>query len=491
MAEFKPCIQEQGMLFPPHIGDLIPDNHLVRVVSEIVEQLDLSDITKKYVYQGSEAYHPKILVKVLFYGYSTGTLSSRRIADKLKTDITFMWLAAMQKPDFRTISDFRKQHRPVIENLFIQISMLAAHMGLISMRHVSIDGSKIKANASKYKAMSRGRLKQEISKLENEIKKLLDLAEQTDRKEDSEDKPDENTLPSGLSSKKERLAKLEQALKDLNEQKPEEKAKNQKEADKQQINFIDKESRIMKSQHHGVQQAYNAQIAVDEQVGLIIGAGLTNNPFDNDQLIPLLKHVEKTNGRLPDKITADTGYFTAENINFCNEKTLDAYIAQTPERKSKKNPFNKINFIYISENDTYVCPEGKKLEYAITKTRNKGVKERVYHGVDCLKCPSQSKCVNHKSRTGVRHVYRTQNDPVKESMRSKVQSEEGKKIYSKRKCIVEPVWGQIKAIQKFRQFSFRGLEANTAELFLVTIGHNLRKIFFSMFPRENKGLLCN
>lgn len=489
MAEFKAFIQEQGMLFPPYLGDLIPDNHLVRVVSEIVDRLDLSDIINKYVYQGAEAYHPKMLIKILFYGYATGTVSSRRIGEKLAEDITFMWLAGMQKPDFRTISDFRKRHRPIVESLFIQILVLAAHMGLVNLGHVSLDGSKIKANASKYKAMSRGRLQKNIGKLEKEIKELLDLAEQTDQKEDDEEKPNQNTLPSDLSSKKERLEKLEQALKDLNEQKPVEKAKNSKVANNQQINFTDKESCIMQSQHLGVHQAYNAQIAVDEQNGFVVGATLTNNPFDQEQLIPLMKHVEKTNGKLPDQITADTGYFTAENINFCLEQNLDAYIAPPKDQKSKKTSFNKNNFTYDSQNDQYICPEDKKLEYAVTKTRNPGVKERVYQGIDCLNCPSKSKCV--KAASGYRRVQRVSTDPVKDAMTTKVQSEEGQKIYSKRKGIVEPVWGQIKHIQGFRQFSFRGLEANTAELFLVAIGHNLRKLFFSIIARKKEGLLCN
>lgn len=488
MAEFKPYIQEEGFLFPPHLSDLIPDNHLVRVVSEIVDQLDLSNITKSYVFQGAEAYHPKMLTKILFYGYATGTMSSRNIADKLATDITFMWLAAMQKPDFRTISDFRKNYRPVVEDLFIQIVMLAKYMGLISLGHVSLDGSKINANASKHKAMSRGRLKQEISKTRKDINELLDMADQIDQEEDDDDKANENILPSGLSSKKERLEKLEQALKDLNEQKPEEKAKNQKEADKQQINFSDKESRIMLTRHHGVQQAYNGQIAVDEKYGFIVGAQLTNLPFDDQQLIPLLEHVEKINGKLPDKITADTGYFTTTNIKFCNEKTLDAYIAPTREGKSKNTSFDKTSFVYDSENDIYLCPEQKKLMPTKTRTRKAGRRERIYHGVDCLNCPSQPKCV--KSKSGIRQVQRSEDDLIWEAMRTKVQSDEGKDIYRKRKGIVEPVWGQIKAIQGFRQFSFRGLKANTAELFLVAIGHNLRKIFLSLFQRVNEGILC-
>lgn len=491
MAEFKPYIQEQGFIFPPHLSDLIPDNHLVRVVSEIVDQLDLTEITDKYVYHGAEAYHPKLLTKILFYGYSTGTMSSRKIGDKLTTDITFMWLAAMQKPDFRTISDFRKNHRAAVEKLFTQIVVLANHMGLTNMGHVSIDGSKINANASKHKAMSRGRLKQEISKIQNEIKELLDEAEQIDLEEDKEDKDDANTLPPELSNKKERLAKLEQALKDLNEQKPEEKAKNQKEADKQQINFTDKESRIMSTRHHGVQQSYNGQIAVDEQCGIIVGATLTNDAFDTDQLKPLLNHVKKINNRLPDKITADTGYFTADNIKFCDENVIDAYIAPTREGKSITESFDKTSFAYDSENDVYICPESKELKLKGKRKRKSGKKERIeqiYKGTDCIDCPSQSKCV--KSQKGIRQVQRSEDDPILESMTAKVRSEEGQEIYRKRKGIVEPVWGQIKAIQKFRQFSFRGLQANTAELLLVAIGHNLRKIFFNKSKKMNAEVAC-
>jgi len=271
--------------------------------------------------------------------------------------------------------------------------------------------------------------------------------------------------------------------------KPEEKARNQKEADKQQINFTDKESRIMSTRHQGVQQAYNAQIAVDEQCGIIVGATLTNDSFDNDQLIPLLDHVKKTNDRLPDKITGDTGYFTPKNIKFCDENGVDAYIAPTREGKSITESFDKTSFVYDSENDVYLCPEHKELKPSGRRTRKNGKKEQLYKGVDCLDCPSQSKCV--KSAKGIRQVQRSADDPILESMRTKVQSEEGQEIYRKRKGIVEPVWGQIKAIQEFRQFSFRGLIANTAELLLVAIGHNLRKIFFSKLQKINAELLCN
>ncbi len=484
MAEFKPYAQEQGMLFPPHLGDLIPENHLVRVVNEIVEQLDLREITQKYPYRGAEGYHPRMLVKILFYGYATGIFSSRKIAAYLGTDITFMWLAAMQRPDFRTISDFRKNHRPIIEDLFIQIVKIGMHMGLVNLGHVSLDGSKINADASKHKAMSRVRLKQEIPKLQKEIEALLDKAEQADQEEDkdNQDPHDGNILPEELSCKQKRLAKLQQALEELNERQPEQDAKNQEEADKQQINFTDSESRIMVTRHHGVQQAYNPQIAVDKENGLIVGAVLTNSPVDKEQLIPTLKHLEEVTGKLPEQLTADAGYFSADNIRFCNDQNIDAYIASTKEGKQDGNSFDKTNFNYDPEKDIYTCPEGKELQLKTKTTTKKGKTHWVYQGIDCPSCPFQSQCV--KAKSGIRQVTRTEDDPIREAMRTKVQSAAGQEVYQKRKGIVEPVWGQIKAIQGFRQFSFRGIDANKAEMFLVAIGHNLRKIFFSTLPKK-------
>lgn len=490
MAEFKPYAQEQGMLFPPHIGDLIPENHLVRVVNEIVEHLDLAGITKTYVYKGGEAYHPKMLVKILFYAYATGVFSSRKIALLLGTDIIFMWLAAMQRPDFRTISDFRKKHRSLLEDLFTQIVTLAVHMGLATLGHVSLDGSKFNADASKHKAMSRGRLKLEIPKLEKEIQALLNEAEQIDREEDESDQDPHggNKLPDELASKQQRLTKLKDALQELNERQPEEDAKNAEEADKQQINFTDRESRIMVTRHHGVQQAYNPQIAVDEKHGLIVGVTLTNSPIDIGQLIPTLKHVKRVTGRFPEKITADTGYFSADNIRFCIEKEIDAYIATSREGKKEGNPFDKTNFSYNPEKDLYVCPQGKELPLYTTTSR-KGKINWIYQGHDCLNCSCQAQCV--KSKYGIRKVTRTVDDPILEAMRTKVQSEAGQKVYRKRKCIAEPVWGQIKAIQGFRQFSFRGLVANTGEFFLVSIAHNLRKILFALLKEPWDGSVKN
>lgn len=484
MAEFKPYNQEQGMLFPPHLSDLIPENHLVRVVNEIVEQLDLTEISNKYVYQGAEAYHPRMLVKLLFYGYSTGIFSSRKIAALLETDITFMWLAAMQHPDFRTISDFRKAHKPVLEDLFIQIVVFAMHMGFVSLGHVSLDGSKINANASKHKAMSRSRLKQEIPKLEKEIKELLNKAEQTDDEEEksNQDSHDGNRLPDELASKQQRLAKIQQALKDLNERQPEENARKKEEAEKQQINFTDKDSRIMVTRHHGVQQAYNPQIAVDEKNGIIVSAVMTNSADDKGQLISTVNHIKKVTGEFPEQLTADAGYFTAENIKYCNKEKIDAYIAPTKEGKKDGNSYDKTNFNYDIEKDIYICPQGKELTYWKIGGSH-GMKYRIYKGVNCLDCPVQSKCVT--SKTGIRTLNRSEDDPIREAMRTKVHSDKGKQVYRKRKGVVEPVWGQIKAIQGFRQFSFRGLESNQAEFFLVAIGHNLRKIFFTLKKIKN------
>lgn len=177
MAKFRPYSTDQGELFPTYLSDWIPENHLVRLVNDIVDQLDLSEITNHYSNRGEEAYHPAMLLKLWFYGYATGTFSSRKIQIQTQENIPYRWLCGGHQPDFRTISDFRKNNLSLMPSLFKQIIEIALALGYISLGHVSIDGSKIKANASKHKAMSRERMKQEIKRLEREIYEALTKAE--------------------------------------------------------------------------------------------------------------------------------------------------------------------------------------------------------------------------------------------------------------------------------------------------------------------------
>ncbi|WP_164668300.1 IS1182 family transposase [Virgibacillus doumboii] len=464
---------EQGEMIPTYFGDLISGDHLARSISDIVEQLDLSEIMNQYTHQGEEAYHPKLLIKILFYGYAEGFFSSRKLGIAVRENIPFRWLAAGQKPDHRTISDFRKNNLKTLAGLFSQIVQIAQELGHISLGHVSIDGSKIKAHASKHKAMSRGRMKKELERLEREITETLEKAQEQDELE-MEDEP-EDPRHQGIQDRQQRLETIKGALQQLKERKPEASSAT---PEKDQVNFTDEDSRIMNTKTQGVIQGYNPQIAVDSDNGLIVGYKMSQNSSDQGQFEDVLSSIQENTGTVPEKVTADAGYFSADNIQQAEAYGTDAYIAATKESKQTGNPYDKSNFTYDPDQETYICPIGKKMDLKKIKYKNNEKKptQWIYECQACPECPFQRECVKAKSKSGKRTMTRTEADPVRESMRTKVQSDEGKAIYKQRKAIVEPVFGQIKECQGFRQFHLRGKDKVEGEFELLALSHNLRKL---------------
>jgi transposase len=292
MKTFRPYDPEQLLLLPPAIQDWLPEGHLARFVSEVVDELDLSAIEGAYVEErGYPPYHPRMMTKVLLYGYCTGTYSSRRLAEKLVDSVAFRYLAADNRPDFRTISDFRKQHGPALAGLFEQVLRLCRKAGLVKLGRVAVDGTKIKANASKHKAMSYGRMMKKEVALEREIQELLDRAEAIDREEDQRYGRDNsgNALPEELARRESRLRKIREAKAALEEE-AREKARTEgkdpekaRPADKAQRNFTDPESKIQKTRD-GYIQGYNAQVAVDETHQVIVAQQVTPSSPDVEQL---------------------------------------------------------------------------------------------------------------------------------------------------------------------------------------------------------------
>lgn len=477
MAKFKAYSTEQGELLPRYLSEWIPDNHLARLISEIVDQLNLSKLTQRYTFRGEEAYPPAMLLKLWFYGYATGVFTSRKIQKATQENIPFRWLCGGHHPDFRTISDFRKNNLDVLPDLFKQIIEIAMKLGYVSLGHVSIDGSKIKANASKYKAMSRERMKQEIERLEKEIAQAMKEAEQAD----NQDNGTPSLSGAEVEDRQARLAKIQAALKELEERKPESESKT---PDKDQINFTDSESRIMDTKNQGVIQGYNPQIAVDEVHHFIVGLNMSNSSSDQKQFEAVLQSVEDNTGRSPEKTSADAGYFSAENIQAAEAHQTDAYIAAGKEGKQAHNAFDKTNFSYEPETNTYTCPAGKIMEVIQVQHENNPDKPTkwIYECQACGECPFQSECV--KAKSGKRTITRTESDPIREAMRTKVQSDEGKAIYSKRKGIVEPAFGEMKEVQGFRQFHLRGEEKVSGEFVLLALSYNLRKLHSAKYPKK-------
>jgi transposase len=426
---YRPYYPDEELLLPPSLREWLPEGHLAYFVSDVIDNLDLSAMDAVYGEEkrGQPPYDPLMMTKVLVYGYCVGVFSSRRIERKLEEDIAFRVLAAGNHPNFRTISDFRKIHLKTLEGLFEQVLQIALEAGALKLGRVALDGTKVKANASKHKAMSYDRIRDKEKALRGEVKHLLAQAEAADAEEDARygknSKGEE--LPPELERRQSRIQKIREAKKAL-EQRAREKAeaeggdpKQAQPKDKDQYNFTDPESRIMKGAD-GFVQAYNAQAAVEPALQLIVGCAVTAATNDKEQLLPMLTVMEQQSGQRPDQILADSGY--------CSEKNLEGLeSAEAPERRIE-------GFIAT---------------------------ERLRH--DEYKQP----CPRGPLPKGATRVDR---------MRRKLKTQAGKAVYAARKAIVEPVFGQIKQARGFRQFLLRGIAKVRGEWALVCLTHNILKL---------------
>src|SRR4030088_1306717 len=313
---YRTYLPEQDLLLPPSLREWLPDDHLVYFVSDVVDQLNLSAIESVYEEddRGQPPYHPRMMTKILLYGYCVGVFSSRKIQKRLVEDVAFRGLAGGDQPDFRTLSDFRQLHLKTLEELFQQVLRLVLEMGALKLGRVALDGSKVKANASKHKAMSYGRMEETEKRLQKEVQELLKQAEAADEEEDKRygrERQGEE-LPEELQRRETRIARIQEAKKALEErarEKAESGEKERKEAKpepKAQYNFTDPESRIMKGAD-GFVQGYNTQVAVEPIFQLIVGQAVTQAANDKQQMVPLIKATERQSGQRPEEVVADSG----------------------------------------------------------------------------------------------------------------------------------------------------------------------------------------
>jgi transposase len=432
-TSFLPYEPKQDFLLPPSLAEWLPENHLVYFVSEIIDRLDLQIFYARYEGDGrrNQPYDPAMLVKVLVYGYATGVFSSRKMARKLFEDIAFRLLGAGNFPSHRTICDFRFRHLPELKELFVQVAVLARELGMVKLGTIALDGTKIKANASKHKAMSYGRMKEQEQKLKQEIEALLERARIIDAEEDARlgmEQADEQ-LPMELRRREQRLAKIEAAKARLEARQADadrERGRHPDDQqrggagrpfkhpfgvpdDKAQDNFTDPQSRIMKM-GGSFEQCYNAQAAVDGHSQLILACGLTNNAADNDELLPMIEAVKSNLGELPKRVLADSGYRSEQAFAAVEEKRVEALVALGREGKDQ----------------TAIDPK----DY-----------------------------------------------PATARMAERLATPEGQAHYRRRKVIPEPVFGWIKHVIGFRQFSLRGLTKVTGEWSLVCLATNVRHMW--------------
>jgi transposase len=332
---YRAYLPDQDFLLPPSPRDWLPEDHLVYFVSDLVDQLNLSAITLDYENEerGYPPYHLVMLTKVLVYAYCVGVFSSRKIQRRLVEDVGFRVLAAGNTPDFRTIADFRKRHLTALQGLFEQVLVLARELGTPQVGRVALDGSKIKANASKHKAMSYGRMREKETQLRDEVTQLLAQAEATDAAEDAQHGVDQrgDELPAELRRRESRLKRIREAKRVLEARAQEKAAAKGKPVEsvqpdaKAQYNFTDPESRIMKGPD-GFVQAYNVQVAVDE-LQLIVGQAVTQETNDKQQLMPMIATIAQQSGATPTQVLADAGYCSDENLAAIADTPIDAYIS--------------------------------------------------------------------------------------------------------------------------------------------------------------------
>ncbi|MBA2670196.1 MAG: IS1182 family transposase [Gemmatimonadetes bacterium] len=426
---FRPYEPDQIYLFPPSPRDWLGDDHLIFFLSDLVDTLDLSAIYETYTEErGYPPYHPLLMVKILLYGYARGIYSSRKLARACQEDVAFRVLCAGNDPDFRTISDFRKRHLNALSDLFLQVLRLCQKAGMVKLGHVAIDGTKVKANASKHKAMSYARMQEEEKRLKKEIAKLMRESEITDRSEDrcygADKRGDE--LPDELAHRESRLKKIQEAKAALEaEAKAAAAAAGAEESEveavepapKAQRNFTDPESRIMLSSDKSFVQAYNAQAAVDHGSQVIVAADVVQASNDKRALVPMVEQVCENVRAIPEICSADAGYWTEAGLERLDDYGIDAIVA--PE---------KIRHRQWREEELVTGPPPEGL-----------------------------------SR--------------KERMRHLLKTEQGRAEYAKRMCTVEPVFGQVKHARGFRQFLLRGHQKVNSEWKLVCTGHNLLKLF--------------
>ena len=437
---FRPYQPDQALLLPQDLREWVPEGHLAHHVSDLVDALDLSAFYAPYRGDGrrNSPYDPRMMVKVLIYAYATGTFSSRRMAKRLEEDIAFRMLAAGNFPAHRTLCEFRRRHLDDFRAVFAEVVMLARAMGLAGLGRVSVDGTKVRANASKRKAMSYGRMGREESRLEAEIEALRErIAALTDRAEATDAEEDErhggdvrgDELPEELKRREDRLEAIREAKARLEaEQRAADDARGRKPEwernpkgghpykreygepeEKAQSNFTDPESRIMKTSSEGYQQCYNAQTVVEGENQLVVGAEVTDNASDQGQLVPMVDAAAETCGETPEQVLADANYCNERDLKGLEERDIDGYVS--------------------------LAREGKAAAAA-----------------DPEKHPARAR------------------------MAGKLATETGRRRYARRKWMAEAPIGWIKEAMGFRRFSFRGLGKVRAEWTLVCLALNVKRL---------------
>ena len=453
--------RDQILLLPPSIEEFVTENDGVRYVDTFVEELDLTSIEDTYKGGGRPAYRPKTLVKILVYGTIRGIRSSRELCQACRENLRFIYLAKNEKPDFRTISDFRKLHLENLGGILKQTVEIGIKEGFINLKQVSIDGTKIRTEASRRSFKDVERLKKLLKALEKTLEEGIEVDSEEDKRHGNED--GDFNIPAGLEERKALRDKIRTAIE--HHDNLEKGVKGTKPKD---VSLTDPEARFMKGQN-GHLPSYNAQLCVDTESHLSVGARVTNNCVDVDELIADVEEVKKNTGEKPEVVLVDKGYFSKKNVEELSDKEVEIFV---PLKEAESGIFSLMDFEYDEENDEYICPDGNILEF---KYENVSLNEDVYKSLGCEGCRLSAQCLKNPKKNNDRILRVSAESEAMADLRQRMTSSRAKKAMNLRAQTVELSFAWMKSHRKLRRFFFKGLnQVHNYWKFEVAVGNIVR-----------------
>ena len=471
----RPYDQNQQFLLPYNLNEWIGQDHPARIFSEIIDRLDISGF-QEIKLEGRPRFDTRMMLKTTLWGYANGVRASRKINERLHSDVTYMWLAGLEKPDFRTICLFRKANLDKMQYLFSQVILLAKGLKLVRLGLIALDGTKVRANVSVESFKEKQDWEKELQEIKAEVSRILAEAEAADLADDKRYGPDKrgDEIPKELEELEERKKQIESLLNQI---------AGKKVDASQKVSSTDP---VVKFMHHrdGSMPAYNGELAVTKDQ-IIVYSDVTDEPTDTNQLKPALDGIKETCGKDPKRLDADAGFNSGGNCRELEVRKIDGYIPESSEENIGKDLkrdtglYCKDEFKYDEENNCYTCPAGQVLSvqsrrHVTSKYSGKWI--TVYGSAGkCLSCQQRHKCIKENNQAG-RTITRGEFEAEQIRMRQKLKTPEGRKIYSKRKTMVEPTIGQMKIVGGFVRFLLQGLTGAKIEWKWATIAHNLLKI---------------
>jgi len=479
----RPYDQNQQFLLPPSLNEWLRKDHPARIFSDIVDHIDISEF-QEIKLEGRPRFDTRMMLKVLLWGYANGVRASRKLEERILADVVYMWLAGLEKPDFRTICLFRKTNLDRLTYLFGQVLLLAKDLKLVRLGLIALDGTKVRANVSVESFKSIKNWEDELKEAREKVKKILSEAEAADLEDDR--KYGENLrgdeIPKELENNEERIKQIEELIKQQTGRKIDKSHK---------ASSTEPEAKFM---HHknGSMPAYNCELAVTKEQ-IIVHSDVTSEPMDTNQLKPALDAVHDNCGKDPKRVLADAGFRSGANFRELEDRKIDGYIPESSEEnigqdlEPETDLYTKDEFQYDEKNNCYTCPAGeiltpKNRSHQYTKYSDKWI--TIYQAEEgiCLKCHQRSKCTKSENRS----IRRGEFEAERLRMLQKLKTDKGRKLYRKRKTMVEPVIGQIKVVGNFVRFMLRGLMGAKIEWKWATIAHNLLKITRKIVNGERK-----